>query len=51
MPRKRKRRSWGSITTVTKTKHVIRWMENTPEGRKRRSRTFCGTYKEACLAS
>ena len=49
MPRKRKRRSWGSITTVTKTKHVIRWMENTPEGRKRRSRTFCGTYKEACF--
>lgn len=49
MPRKRKRRSWGSVTSITKTKHVLRWMENTPEGRKRRSRTFEGTYKEACF--
>ena len=49
MPRKRKRRSWGSITTITKNKHVLRWMENTPEGRKRRSRTVYCTYKEACL--
>lgn len=49
MPRKRKRRSWGCITTVTKTKHILRWPENTPEGRKRPSRTFYGTYKEACF--
>lgn len=49
MPRKRKRRSWGSVTSVTKTKHVLRWMENTPEGRKRRSRTVDCTYKEACF--
>lgn len=49
MPRKRKRRSWGSVTSITKTKHVLRWMENTPEGRKRRSRTVECTYKEACF--
>ena len=49
MPRKRKRRSWGSITSVTKTKHVLRWMENTPDGRRRRSRTVECTYKEACF--
>lgn len=47
MPRKQRRRTWGSITTVTRAKHVLRWVENTPEGRKRRSRTFYGTYKEA----
>lgn len=49
MPRKRKRRSWGSITTVSKNKHILRWPENTPEGRKRRSRTLRGTYMEAEL--
>lgn len=49
MPRKRKRRSWGSVTSITKTKHVLRWMENTPEGRTRRSRTIECTYKEACF--
>lgn len=49
MPRKKRRRSWGSITSVTKTKHVLRWTENTPEGRKRRSRTVECTYKEACF--
>lgn len=47
MPKKKRRRTWGSITTVTRGKHVLRWVENTPEGRKRRSRTFYGTYKEA----
>lgn len=47
MPRKKRRRTWGSITTVSRGKHVLRWVENTPEGRKRRSRTFHGTYKEA----
>lgn len=50
MPRKRKRRrSWGSVTTITKDKHVLRWVENTPEGRKRRSRTMRCTYREACF--
>lgn len=47
MPRKQRRRTWGSITTVNRGKHVLRWVENTPEGRKRRSLTFYGTYKEA----
>lgn len=47
MPRKQRRRTWGSITTVSRGKHVLRWVENTPEGRRRRSRTFYGTYKEA----
>lgn len=47
MPKKKRRRTWGSITTVARGKHVLRWMENTPEGRKRRSHTFYGTYKEA----
>lgn len=49
MTKRKKRRSWGSITTITKTKHVLRWPENTPEGRKRKSYTFYGTYKEANL--
>lgn len=47
MPRKQRRRTWGSITTVSRCKHVLRWVENTPEGRRRRSLTFYGTYKEA----
>ena len=47
MPKKKRRRTWGSITTVARGKHVLRWVENTPEGRKRRSLTFHGTYREA----
>lgn len=47
MPRKQRRRTWGSITTVSRGKHVLRWVENTQDGRKRRSRTFYGTYREA----
>lgn len=52
MPRKRRkrRRAWGSITEVDPgRRYVLRWVENTPEGRKRRSRTFRGTYREADL--
>lgn len=49
MPRKKRRRSWGSVTSVTKDKHILRWVENTPEGRKRRSRTVHCTYREACF--
>lgn len=52
MPRKRKkrRRAWGSITEVDPgRRYVLRWMENTPEGRKRRTKTFLGTYREADL--
>lgn len=43
------RSPWGSITTLSRGKHVLRWVQNTPEGRKRRSRTFHGTRKEASL--
>lgn len=49
MPRKKRRRSWGSIKSVSKDKHILRWVENTPEGRKRCSRTVECTYKEACF--
>ena len=49
MAGKKRRRAWGSVTRVSRDKHVIRWVESTPEGRKRRSRTIHGTYAEACL--
>lgn len=49
MPRKPKRRKWGSIHTLSRGKHVLRWVENAPEGRKRRCFTFYGTEAEACL--
>lgn len=50
MPRKHRRRSWGSITESVKgKKYVLRWVENTPEGRNRRTRTVYGTYREACM--
>lgn len=48
MPR-RKRSRWGSITTVTRRKHVIRWTEDSPTGRVRKSHTFYGTRAEAEL--
>ena len=47
MPRKQRRRSWGSITEAARGKYILRWVENTPDGRKRKSHTFYGTYKEA----
>lgn len=50
MTARARRRSWGSVTEVTRgKKYVIRWMENTPRGRMRRSKTIWGTYKQACL--
>ena len=50
MPRKKRRRAWGSIDPVKpNAKYVLRWMENTPEGRRRRCETFYGTYREADL--
>ncbi len=50
MPRKKRRRAWGSITEATRgKKYVLRWLENTPQGRKRRTRTVYGTYREACM--
>ena len=49
MARRARRRSFGSVTEVRKgKKYVIRWVQNTPEGRKRKSKTIYGTYKEAC---
>lgn len=49
MPRKARRRAWGSVTEAARgKKYVLRWVENTPSGRKRRSRTVYGTYREAC---
>lgn len=47
MARKNRRRSWGSISSLTKTRHVVRWIENTPEGRRRKSKTIEGTFKQA----
>lgn len=49
MPRRSRRRAWGSITeSVRGKKYVLRWMENTPHGRRRPCETFYGTYREAC---
>ncbi len=50
MAQRARRRSWGSVTEITRgKKYVIRWMENTPRGRMRRSKTIWGTYRQACL--
>lgn len=49
MGRKPRRRSWGSVTERARGKrYLLRWVENTPEGRKRVSKTFHGTYSQAC---
>lgn len=49
MPRKNaRRRVWGSITEVVRgKKYILRWVQNTPEGRKRKTETFYGTYSQA----
>lgn len=48
MPRKSRRRSWGSITERVKgRKYVLRWVENTKDGRRRLTETVYGTYIEA----
>lgn len=49
MPRKKAhRRVWGSITEVVKgKKYILRWPQNTPQGRKRKTETFYGTYRQA----
>lgn len=49
MPRRRKRRKWGSIRSESRYKHIIRWVENTPNGRVRRCYTFHGSEAEAQL--
>ncbi len=49
MTKKQRRRVWGSVTEMRRgKKYVLRWMQNTPQGRRRRSRTVYGTYREAC---
>lgn len=48
MTARARRRSWGSVTEITRgKKYVIRWMENTPRGRMRRSKTIWGTSMDA----
>lgn len=49
MAGRKRRRSWGTINSKGKDIHVLRWVENTPEGRRRRCRTFRGTYAQAEL--
>lgn len=49
MPRKKQRADWGSLKTVSRNKHVLRYMANTPEGRARKSVTLNCTYMEAAL--
>lgn len=49
MAAKSRRRSWGSITSKGRGTYVLRWVQNTPEGRKRCTKTVHGTYREACL--
>lgn len=49
MPRRKQRRAWGHIDEIVRgKKYVLRWTQNTPEGRKRPCETFYGTYREAC---
>lgn len=49
MTRKQRRRAWGSITEAKRgKKYILRWQENTPRGRKRKTMTVYGTYREAC---
>ena len=49
MTRKQRRRAWGSITEAKRgKKNILRWQENTPCGRKRKTKTVYGTYREAC---
>lgn len=43
------RREFGSITKVSKDVYRLRWMEDTPEGRARRSESVRGTRREAAL--
>ena len=40
MTRKQRRRAWGSITEAKRgKKYILRWQENTPRGRKRKTMT------------
>lgn len=49
MTKKQQRRAWGSVTEAKRgKKYVLRWVEGTPEGRKRKTMTVRGTYRQAC---
>ena len=49
MTKKQRRRVWGSVTEMRcGKKYVLRWMQNTPQGRRRKTKTVYGTYREAC---
>ena len=49
MTKKQRRRVWGSVTEMRRgKKYVLRWMQNTPQGRRRKPKTVYGTYREAC---
>lgn len=49
MTKKQRRRVWGSVTEMRRgKKYVLRWMQNTPQGRRRKTKTVYGTYREAC---
>lgn len=45
MPR-RKRSTWGSVTNLGGGTYRLRWLEDTPEGRKRRSETIRNTTRK-----
>lgn len=48
MPRRAQRRAFGSVTEVVPgKKYVVRWVQNTDEGRVRKSKTIRGTRREA----
>lgn len=48
MTKKQRRRVWGSVTEMRRgKKYVLRWMQNTPQGRRRKTKTVYGTYREA----
>lgn len=49
MTRKQRRCAWCSITEAKRgKKYILRWQENTPCGRKRKTKTVYATYREAC---
>lgn len=43
------RREFGSITKISKDIYRLRWMEDMPDGRQRRSETVRGTRRDAAL--
>ncbi len=52
MAGRRRRRAEGSVRAVPGTRGAwqLRWVEDTPQGRRRVSKTCHGTYRQACAA-